>query len=122
MESEKEPWGQSISLIPVCLDPAKLSLKSGIAEVNMVHLYSGHGGGVLATEKIRLHEARKKTIAAQRSSRSPQTQVDGVRPVCHRPCRLDRHVLVTGRAESRCIKYVKGKGKSDEQRKTIHCA
>jgi hypothetical protein len=31
--------------IPVCLDQAKLSLKSGLAEVNIVHLDSGRGGG-----------------------------------------------------------------------------
>jgi hypothetical protein len=36
---------RSISLIPVCLDPAKLSLKCGLAKVNIVHLHSGHGGG-----------------------------------------------------------------------------
>jgi hypothetical protein len=33
-----------ISLVPVCLGPAKLSLKSGLAEVNIVHLHSGHVG------------------------------------------------------------------------------
>jgi hypothetical protein len=33
-----------ISFIPVCLDPTKLSLKSGLAEVNIVHLHGGHGG------------------------------------------------------------------------------
>src|SRR5579863_2547675 len=32
-----------ISLVPVCLGRAKLSLKSGLAEVNIVHLHSGHG-------------------------------------------------------------------------------
>src|SRR5450631_1685376 len=48
-----------ISFFPVCLDPAKLSLKSGLAEVNIVHLQSGHGGA-LATAKMRLHEARKR--------------------------------------------------------------
>jgi hypothetical protein len=34
-----------ISSVPVCLGQAKLSLKSGLAEVNIVHLDSGHGGG-----------------------------------------------------------------------------
>jgi hypothetical protein len=32
--------------------------KSGLAEVNIVHLNNGHGG-VLADAKMRLHEARK---------------------------------------------------------------
>ena len=49
-----------ISLVPVCLGPAKLSLKSGLAEVNIVHLHSGHGGA-LATAKMRLHEQRKRS-------------------------------------------------------------
>ena len=31
-------------LAPVCLRQAKLSLKSGLAEVNIVHLHSGHDG------------------------------------------------------------------------------
>src|ERR1700678_3400767 len=33
-----------ISLAPVCLRQAKLSLKSGLAEVNIAHLHSGHDG------------------------------------------------------------------------------
>ena len=34
-----------ISLVPVCPGQAKLSMKSGLAEVNIVHLHGGHGGG-----------------------------------------------------------------------------
>jgi hypothetical protein len=41
-------------------------VKSGLAELNIVHRHSGHGWGALATAKMRLHEARKKKmIAAQ---------------------------------------------------------
>jgi hypothetical protein len=44
-----EPWTKGfaetpISLIPVCPHPPKLSLKSGLAEVNIKHLHSGHAG------------------------------------------------------------------------------
>jgi hypothetical protein len=37
--------------IPVCLDQAKLSLKSGLAEVNIVHLDSGRGAGFGRNDK-----------------------------------------------------------------------
>src|SRR5271168_1983643 len=43
--------GDAHSLVPVCPDQAKLSLKSGLAEVNIVHLHSVRGA--LATPKMR---------------------------------------------------------------------
>jgi hypothetical protein len=49
----------TIPVIPVCLDPAKLSLKSGLAEVNIVHLPAAMEGA-LANAKMRLHEARER--------------------------------------------------------------
>jgi hypothetical protein len=53
-----------ISLIPVCLGPAKLSLKSGLAEVNIVHLHSGHGGGLGDRKDEATRAEKKKLIAA----------------------------------------------------------
>ena len=49
----------SIPLKPVCLDPAKLSFKSGLAEANIVHLHGGHGSGPWQPQKRRLHWAEK---------------------------------------------------------------
>jgi hypothetical protein len=55
----------SISFFPVCLDPAKLSLKSGLAEVNIVHLQSGHGGGLGDCKDEATRGEKKKMIVAQ---------------------------------------------------------
>jgi hypothetical protein len=49
----------SIPLEQVCLDSTKLSLKSGLAEVNIVHLDSGHGA-VLWRPQERGNRRREK--------------------------------------------------------------
>ena len=53
-----------ISLVPVCLGQAKLSLKSGLAEVNILHLHSGHGGGLGDRKDEATRAEKKKLIAA----------------------------------------------------------
>jgi hypothetical protein len=78
---------------PVCLGPAKVSLKYRLDEVNIVHLTAAMEGA-LTSAKMRLPKARiRRWLPSTRSSRSFQTQVHGVRPVCHRLCTI-RYVEV----------------------------
>jgi hypothetical protein len=86
-----------ISLVPVCLGRAKLSLKSGLAEVNIVHLHSGHGGGPGDPKDEAAQGKKKKMITAQAEfKKSSETGswgtsclLPGYGPACHR-------VMVTG--------------------------
>jgi hypothetical protein len=54
-----------ISLVPVCLGQAKLSVKSGLAEVNTVPLHGGHGGGLGDPKDEAPRGKKKKMITAQ---------------------------------------------------------
>jgi hypothetical protein len=54
-----------ISLVPVCLGQPKLSLKSGLAEVNIVHLQGGHGGGLGDPKDEAPRGKKNKMISAQ---------------------------------------------------------
>jgi hypothetical protein len=65
----------AISSIPVCPDPRKLSLKSGLAEVNIVHLHSGHGGG-LGGRKNEATRGEKKMMSAAQAEPKKSSDTD----------------------------------------------
>jgi hypothetical protein len=81
-----ECWTQGfaetpISSIPVCPDPPKLSLKSGLAEVNIVHLQSGHAGAS-ATAKMKATRGEKKMINAGQGELKEPSDTDSWGTAC----------------------------------------
>jgi hypothetical protein len=85
----------SIPLKSVCLDRTKLSLKSSLAEVNIVRRHRGHGQ-CLGGRKDETRGQGKGMIAAKaelkKFSDAQAHTFYGIRPVCHRL--VCRHRLV----------------------------
>jgi hypothetical protein len=77
----------SIPLKSVCLDRTKLSLKSSLAEVNIVRRHRGHGQ-CLGGRKDETRGQGKGMIAAKaelkKFSDAQAHTFYGIRPVCHR--------------------------------------